>query len=53
MMARFAEGFSEASSTRASCPATLPGCSVTVARVLWEDLVPVQIRAARLTKVAC
>lgn|GEM_PF-1596916 len=25
-----------------------PGCSVTAARVLWEDLVRVQISAARL-----
>jgi hypothetical protein len=23
------------------------GCSVMVARVLWEDLVPVRVRAAR------
>ena len=26
----------------------LPGCGVTVARVFWEDLVRVQISAARL-----
>ncbi len=38
------------SKKEALCEVIFSGCSVTVARVLREDLVPVQIRTARQNK---